>query len=323
MSSTNTRAAQNKLHDKRATKKARTGSKKKSKAKSTADSWRSEARQLGKDKHYQDIVCRPLVAQNDGTAPGRTSNASIPWNPFCRSDDQGLIVVNLVPQGEGITQRRGNAIKNKSLYISGVLRVPRHVDGQNEVCQNTLGTYAAGASTGVPINGGQSDIHLCVIYDADPKDIDASYTTEMLVKDIFGCDVNGAVRPKPGELTTTATGDTYFAGALENMRGQGRFHVLANERMIFPSWTVLANAAGPSIPNDQDTIVVKRYIKLGGIGTLFRDNSNPLILGSVAKGAIYCLWVTQGVASRLASPTAVQIQSTPVFEGVIRLRYEE
>lgn len=315
--------AEHGVYNKSATKKSRTGSKKKSKAKSTADSWRAEARQLGKDKHYQDIVCRPLRAQLDGTSPGRSNNGTVPWNPFPRMDDQGLLVVNLVPQGEGITQRRGNAIKNKSLYISGVLRCPRHIDLDNEVCQNSSTLYTAGAPAANPINGGQCDIRLVVVYDADPVDISGDYSIAMLVKDIFGADVNGNTRPRPGAYTTDATGDSYFPGALENMRGQGRFHVLANERMMFPSWTVLANAAGPSIPNDVDVMPIKRYIKLGGIGTLFRDNANPLILGSIAKGAIYCLWLSVSTITNLASVTATQAQSSPVFEGVVRLRYEE
>lgn len=319
------RKAEHGVYNKSATKKSRTGSKKKSKAKSTADSWRSEARQLGKDKHYSDVVCSPLRATSTGTAPGRDSNATVPWNPCCRLDDQGLVVVNLVPQGEGITQRRGNAIKNKSLYISGVLRVPHHIDADNECCQNNATTYTDGATTSNPVNGGQCDIRLVVVYDADPQDITADYTKSMLLKDIFGSDVNGNTQPNPGVYQTTATGDTFFPGALENMRGQGRFHVLANERMTFPSWTVLANAAGPSIPNDLDIVVIKRYIKLGGIGTLFRNNSNPLILGSIAKGAIYCLWICTSAATGIlkAELTGAQLKSTPVFEGVIRLRYEE
>lgn len=316
------RKAEHGTYNKSATKKARTGSKKKSKAKSTADSWRSEARQLGKDKHYQDIVCTPLRSQANGSAPGRDNNGTVPWNPCARQDDQGLVIVNLVPQGEGITQRRGNAIKNKSLYISGVLRAPFHIDDNNECCQNNATTYSTNAPSTAACNGGQCDIHLVVVYDADPQALTASYTKAMLLKDIFGSDVNGTVQPVPG-LTTDATGDTNFAGSLENMRGQGRFHILANERMTFPAWTILANAAGPSFSNDEDIVVIKRYIKLGGIGTLYRDNANPLILGSVAKGAIYAFWVCRSVISDLASVTATQLKSTPVFEGVIRLRYEE
>lgn len=327
------RKAQTALQNKSATKKRKTGSKKKAKAESTASAWRSEARHLGKDKQYADIGVLPLVAQNDGTSPGRFSNASVPWNPFGRLDDPGLIVVNLIPQGEGITQRRGNAIKNKSLYISGVLRCPRHVEGYNEVCQNTTAGYTVGVdcttATGTAINGGQCDIRLCVVYDESPKDITGSYTIAQLLKDIFAADVNGNVQPFPGAHTLTAGDDLAIGGALENMSGQGRFHVLANERFTFPSWTVLKNSNGPSISNDMDVISIKRYIKLGGIGTLFKDNANPLILGSIARGAIYAFWLCRSTCTNMtiASPNSGSgpglIQSTPVFEGTLRLRYNE
>lgn len=326
------RTKKDKNYNSSATKKRKSGSKKSAKAESTASAWRAEARHLGKDKQYADIVVRPLIAQNDGTSPGRNNNSTVPWNPFGRVDDQGLLVVNLIPQGDGITQRRDNAIKNKSLYISGVLRCPRHVVGYNEVCQNTTTGYTVGLNctddNGVSVLGTQSDIRLCVVYDESPKDISGTYTVESLMKDIFAADVNGNIQPCPGTHTLTAGDDLNVAGVLENMSGQGRFHVLANERFTFPSFVVLKNAAGPSIPNDMDIIPIKRYIKLGGIGTLYKDNSNPLILGSIARGAIYAFWYCRTLCSNMTiaapnSGTGPQlVQTTPVFEGTLRLRYE-
>lgn len=327
------RKADNGVQNKSATKKRKTGSKKKAKAQSSASAWRSEARHLGKTKQYSDIGVLPLIAQNDGSSPGRVSNSSVPWNPFGRLDDPGLLVVNLIPQGDGITQRRGNNIKNKSLYISGVLRCPRHVEGYNEVCQNTTTGYTVGVdcttATGSAISGGQSDIRLCVVYDEGPKDIAGTYTLDQLIKDIFAADVNGNVRPLPGHYTLTAGDDLAIGGALENMSGQGRFHVLANERFTFPSWTVLKNSNGPSISNDMDIIPIKRYIKLGGVGTLFKDSAEPMILGSIARGAIYAFWLCRSTCTNMtiASPNTGAgpglIQCTPVFEGVLRLRYDE
>lgn len=330
MSQPSKREKKNKNYNSSATKKRKTGSKKSAKAESTASAWRSEARHLGKDKQYADIVVRPMVCQDNGTAPGRNNNSSVPWNPFSRPDDQGLLVVNLIPQGDGITQRRDNAIKLKSLYISGVLRCPRHVKGYNEVCFNTT-AYTKGVDTtdanGVAMLGAQTDIRLCVVYDESPKDITGTYTVESLIKDIFAADVNGNVQPFPGSHTLTAGDDLNVNGVLENMSGQGRFHVLANERLVFPSWNVAKNAAGPGVPNDLDIIPIKRYIKLGGIGTLYKDNANPLILGSIARGALYAFWYSRSLNSYLtiADTTTVEgtqlINSTPVFEGTLRLRY--
>lgn len=327
------RKAEYGVQNKSATKKRKTGSKKKAKAESSATAWRSEARHLGKDKQYSDLVVRPMTCQDNGTSPGRTDNATVPWNPFGRVDDQGLLVVNLMKQGEGITQRRGNAIKLKSLYISGVLRCPRHVKGYNEVCNNTTTAYSKGVDTtdanGVSMLGAQTDMRLCVVYDESPKDIAGTYTIESLMKDIFAADVNGNIRPFPGAHTLTAGDDLNAAGVLENMSGQGRFHVLANERFVFPSWVVAKNASGPSISNDLAIIPIKRYIKLGGIGTLYKDNADPLILGSIARGALYAFWYSRSLCSNMsiADPTAGDgpqlVHSTPVFEGTLRLRYTD
>lgn len=323
MSSTNTRAAQNKLHDKRATKKRRAGSKKKSSARTTADSWRSDARALGKEKQYQDLVCRPPVypdVVNPGEPPveqpGTQAAGTVAWNP---TPPGALLVCNLVLKGDDVTNRRGQKISLKSLYISGVLRSPLNFAGNNESQGNktTAGDGPRSISNAKAV--WDNNLRLVVVYDEDPKNITGSYTVAQLVKDIFGVDTNAAIKPQPeASAGTTAVSDTYYPGALQNMRGQGRFHVLADERMTYPACTVSANAAQHALNGLTQDIIIKRYIKLGGISTSYRSQSNPMTLDDIAKGALYAMWITDHSGTELGAS-----QLNPVFEGVVRLRFDE
>lgn len=285
--------------------------KKSGKSKSTADNWRMEARALGKEKKYQDIVITPAVAPDGGAAAVVQPGTAL-WNPTYGGGP--TIVVNLVPQGEGITQRQGNAIKLKSLYISGVVRCPHNDTGNNESQLNTPATTVGAITVPKLVQG--SNMRLAVVYDSDPRALDVA-GLEDLRQQIFGSDINSGTQVRPGVTVAGSYSNKYAEGSLQNMRGQGRFHVLADERMFFPSAVVSANKMFAD-PNGQPTqLLIKRYIKLGGISTLFKTNSVPLSVGDIAKGALYCMWVTDNLG--LSETQGYN----PVFEGVIRLRYDE
>lgn len=300
------------------------GMKKKSKRSSkdtgskVVDNWRSEARALGKEKKYVDIVIQPLLSSNDA-ALGHIPAWSIPWNPV----PGGVILCpNLIPQGNTIVTRKDDAIKLRSLYIQGMFRPNRntnHTIGSAPSGLELIGNSAADiAASDVTVNPGM--IRVLVVYDESPNGVQPA-SVDDLMNQILGTD---STTGKPQYLVKSTSGNVevdlagsnkYASDAFMNMRGQGRFRLLADERIPYGGFYTPAGAERPSQTFDMPCMVpYQRYLKLGGIATHFSKSEASIDVTSIQKGALYVIATFTHGSS---------YSSNPVFEGSIRLRFDD
>lgn len=326
-SGTGKRASTKGKSSKGSTKKAKrkegdTGSKR-------VDNWRSEARALGKDKKYNDIYIHPLF--NASTAElAHKPKWAVPWNPVAQPADgltcpAGILIPNLIPQGTTINTRKDNAIKMRSLYIKGMFRFPNNVGiadaGTRELCGNTWTNTAA---ADLWINPGM--IRVSVIYDESPNGATPATTSAMFTA-IFGLD-GTTVKPQyvvpsssngnlqeNGEMSNWASSD-----AFQNMRGQGRFRLLADEYLPFGGCKVDGGSGHPSVIMDNATpllVPYSRYLKLGGIATHYSSSSDTMDLTAIVKGGLYL------ITSYVSGGSNSNVANNPVFEGCVRLRFDD
>ena len=293
------------------------------------DNWRKEARALGKEKKYVDILIRPLF--NAATAAAaHVPTFAVPWNPVAQPLDNatcpaGILIPNLIPQGDTIATRKDNSIKLRSLYIKGMFRIPNNVGGvgagTRELCENEHSTSAA---VDLWINAGL--IRVCVVYDESPNGVDPADTSVMF-QAMFGLDGGGS---KPAYVVpSTSTGNLQVTNAMnnfassdafQNMRGQGRFRLLADEYLPYGGCKVDAGSGHPSITFDGATPLIvpySRYLKLGGIATHFSKSEANQNLSSIVKGGLYV------ICTYVSGPHNANVSNNPVFEGCLRLRFDD
>lgn len=315
------------------TSKGQTKKSKKSRADTGSmrvDNWRKEARALGKEKKYVDILIRPLLNAASAAA-AHVPQWAVPWNPVAQPLDNttcpaGILIPNLIPQGDTIMTRKDNSVKLRSLYIKGMFRIPNNAGGDNaasrELCANT---WVNSAATDLWINPGL--IRVSVVYDESPNGVDPSGTSEMF-KAMFALD-GTTVRPQyvvpssdSGNLQSGAAAMSNFASsdAFQNMRGQGRFRLLADEYIPYGGCKVAAGTSHPEIIMDGATPLIvpySRYLKLGGIATHYSSSSDTMNLSSIVKGGLYL------ITAYVSGAHNANVSNNPVFEGVVRLRFDD
>jgi len=291
------------------------------------DNWRKEARALGKEKKYVDILVRPLVNGASAVA-GHVPAWIVPWNPQFQPLDNascpaGILIPNLITQGDTIVTRKDNAIKLRSLYIKGMFRTPVNSSGavgagNREIITNE---WSSAAATDLTISPGL--IRVSVVYDESPNGIAPSDVSAMFTA-MFGLD-GTTLKPayvvpadSTGNLQANSTMSNYGSpDAFQNMRGQGRFRLLADEFLPFGGCVLPAGASVPSQVFDPATpllVPYSRYLKLGGIATHFSSSAENMNITAIVKGGLYL--VTSYVAGGHGN-------ANPVFEGVVRLRFDD
>jgi len=278
------------------------------------DNWRTEARALGKEKKYLDIYISPLLYKST-EALAHVPVYSISFNP----DINGAVMVpNLIPSGNDITTRKDNAIKLRSLYIQGMWRFPCNAsDDSREFTENVYTTPSPIPSNARTIHSGV--IRIAVVYDESPNG--TVQTAAYMANRIFGLD-STAQTPKyllTGSNTTgAAASDAYQPDAFQNMRGQGRFRLLADERIQFGGGGMASGEIIPAPANvyggSPPVVHYSRYLKLGGIATHFSKSEASIDLSAIVKGALY---VVQTWTPAIAGGVP------PVFEGCMRLRFDD
>lgn len=301
------------------TSKGSTKKAKKSKSDSGSkrqDNWRQEARALGKEKKYNDIYIAPLVS-GATEAASHAPPYAIPWNP---SQAGSVLVCNLIPEGNNINTRKDNAIKLRSLYVQGCFRFPCNAsDATREQTSNTWAAAATGAR-----NIGPGMLRVAVVYDEFPNA--TTVESDAMCKLIFGLDATDG-HPKylltGSNIQAAASGadNQYTSDAFQNMRGQGRFRLLADERMPYggvklEAGDVVPNPVNvyPGVMGTGPVVPYSRYLKLGGIATHFGATADTIDLSAVLKGALYLISIYIDSAGN---------NQPPVFEGCVRLRFDD
>jgi len=286
------------------------------------DNWRSEARALGKEKKYCDWYIAPLK-YGASEILSHVPSYAYPFNP---TPTGSIAIVNLVPEGNNINTRKDNAIKLRSLYIQGQFRFPNNAaaGGDRENPTNSWITPVP-ANTDIVIPVGM--IRVAVVYDESPNGVVPSVSD--LVKSAFGMDgTDGRPQMILGGANLAGTADPitlsnqFLPDAFQNMRGQGRFRLLADERMPFGGASTTAGgsmAGGSFFGNPIVHLPYHRYLKLGGIATHFSKSGATLDLSSIMKGALYVISTWTPGPETDANFTFVN----PVFEGCVRLRFDD
>lgn len=289
------------------------------------DNWRKEARALGHEKKYVDILIRPLLNASSA-ALSHVPAWSVPEPQFQPLDNAscpaGILITNLITQGDTIVTRKDNAVKLRSLYIKGMFRTPVNVGalnaGSREIIQNE---WSGDAAADMTISPGL--IRVSVIYDESPNGVAPDNASAMFTA-MFGLD-GTTVKPayvvpstSSGNLQANSTMSNFATSeAFQNMRGQGRFRLLADEYIPFGGCVLPAGNSVPSAVFDPATpllVPYSRYLKLGGIATHYSSSADNMNLTAIVKGGLYL--VTSYVAGGHGN-------GNPVFEGVVRLRFDD
>lgn len=111
--------------------------------------------------------------------------------------------------------------------------------------------------------------------------------------------------------TTSSTAYDHF-----NLDNRDRIQILMDERVILPAHTDTAGVEtnlGLQDPT-AEYISFKRYIKLKGLVTQYKAESNPAVIGDIATGSLYLVTFTANQASGAEGWS---------FSAGIRLRYRD
>lgn len=137
-----------------------------------------------------------------------------------------------------------------------------------------------------------SYLRIMIVYDRQPAVGALPVVTDILQS-----------RDQTGAATTSGVSEI-------NLDNRDRFIILRDLKYYAPS---VSNAAGvltngPQFPGDDTHFDVDEFIKLKGLGTHFRSSSNPTTIADISTGALYAMFVSDGVDSAWAASVGFRLR---------------
>jgi hypothetical protein len=185
-----------------------------------------------------------------------------------------IVLLNGIQQGSGIFNRIGTRIEMKSVKIRGLIRPI--------------------------ITSVQSSGRMILFYDRQPSSVGTPPTASDLLQD------------------TDQTGTSTTIGSSEiNINNRDRFAIIRDSTFYFPAVTFTAGVVtNPPVwptPSGTGAFTYNEYVKLKGLLTQYKSNSNPSTVADIATGSLWLAWTQHG------TPTAGSWE----FDGGVRLRYND